>query len=86
MIAKEVGIRAADFDGNAAAYLQAVYRGQHRGDPIMMDAAHRALGMSGGEGVTPDMHRVHHSLDYRETDSNFSFNLTWRDPLSGMTA
>jgi sterol desaturase/sphingolipid hydroxylase (fatty acid hydroxylase superfamily) len=28
--------------------------------------------------VTPDMHRVHHSTDMRETDSNYGFNLsTW---------
>jgi len=25
--------------------------------------------------VTPDMHRVHHSIDRNETDSNFGFNL-----------
>jgi sterol desaturase/sphingolipid hydroxylase (fatty acid hydroxylase superfamily) len=31
--------------------------------------------------VTPDMHRVHHSLDRRETDSNFGFNLPWWDRL-----
>ncbi len=33
--------------------------------------------------VTPDMHRVHHSVDRRETDSNFGFNLTWWDRLLG---
>jgi sterol desaturase/sphingolipid hydroxylase (fatty acid hydroxylase superfamily) len=31
--------------------------------------------------VTPDMHRVHHSIDRRETDSNFGFNLPWWDRL-----
>lgn len=31
--------------------------------------------------VTPDMHRVHHSWDPRETDSNFGFNLSWWDHL-----
>lgn len=31
--------------------------------------------------VTPDMHRVHHSVIPRETDSNFSFNLPWWDRL-----
>jgi sterol desaturase/sphingolipid hydroxylase (fatty acid hydroxylase superfamily) len=45
--------------------------------------------------VTPDMHRVHHSIDRRETGSNFGFNVPWWDrlfgtyraqpPLSGMT-
>jgi sterol desaturase/sphingolipid hydroxylase (fatty acid hydroxylase superfamily) len=33
--------------------------------------------------VTPDMHRVHHSVDRRETDSNFGFNLPWWDHLFG---
>jgi sterol desaturase/sphingolipid hydroxylase (fatty acid hydroxylase superfamily) len=33
--------------------------------------------------VTPDMHRVHHSIDPRETDSNFGFNLSWWDRLFG---
>jgi sterol desaturase/sphingolipid hydroxylase (fatty acid hydroxylase superfamily) len=33
--------------------------------------------------VTPDMHRVHHSIDSRETDSNFGFNLPWWDRLFG---
>ncbi len=31
--------------------------------------------------VTPDMHRVHHSLLRRETDSNFGFNFPWWDRL-----
>ncbi len=33
--------------------------------------------------VTPDMHRVHHSVDYRESASNFGFNLPWWDRLFG---
>lgn len=33
--------------------------------------------------VTPDMHRVHHSIDPRETNSNFGFNLPWWDRLLG---
>lgn len=31
--------------------------------------------------VTPDMHRVHHSIVMRETNSNFGFNLPWWDYL-----
>ena len=31
--------------------------------------------------VTPDMHRVHHSIEPRETNSNFGFNLPWWDRL-----
>ncbi len=33
--------------------------------------------------VTPDMHRVHHSVVHRETDSNFGFNFPWWDRLFG---
>jgi len=33
--------------------------------------------------VTPDMHRVHHSILVRETNSNFGFNLPWWDRLLG---
>lgn len=31
--------------------------------------------------VTPDMHRVHHSVEPQETNSNFGFNLPWWDRL-----
>lgn len=31
--------------------------------------------------VTPDMHRVHHSTDRRETDSNYGFNFPFWDRL-----
>jgi sterol desaturase/sphingolipid hydroxylase (fatty acid hydroxylase superfamily) len=33
--------------------------------------------------VTPDMHRVHHSIAVDETNSNFGFNLSWWDRLLG---
>ena len=33
--------------------------------------------------VTPDVHRVHHSVDPRETNSNYGFNLPWWDRLLG---
>jgi sterol desaturase/sphingolipid hydroxylase (fatty acid hydroxylase superfamily) len=33
--------------------------------------------------VTPDMHRVHHSIIPHETNSNFGFNLPWWDYLFG---
>jgi sterol desaturase/sphingolipid hydroxylase (fatty acid hydroxylase superfamily) len=33
--------------------------------------------------VTPDMHRVHHSIVVNETNSNFGFNLAWWDRLLG---
>jgi len=33
--------------------------------------------------VTPEMHRVHHSVVIRETNSNFGFNLPWWDRLLG---
>lgn len=33
--------------------------------------------------VTPDVHRVHHSVHREETDSNFGFSVTWWDRLFG---
>lgn len=33
--------------------------------------------------VTPDMHRVHHSIIVGETNSNFGFNLPWWDRMFG---
>ena len=33
--------------------------------------------------VTPDMHRVHHSVEDNETNSNFGFSLPWWDRLFG---
>lgn len=33
--------------------------------------------------VTPDMHRVHHSIEDDEANSNFGFNLSWWDRLFG---
>jgi sterol desaturase/sphingolipid hydroxylase (fatty acid hydroxylase superfamily) len=33
--------------------------------------------------VTPDMHRVHHSVLRHETDRNYGFNLPWWDRLFG---
>ena len=33
--------------------------------------------------VTPDMHRVHHSVEDDESNCNFGFNLTWWDRMLG---
>jgi sterol desaturase/sphingolipid hydroxylase (fatty acid hydroxylase superfamily) len=33
--------------------------------------------------VTPEMHRIHHSMEADETNSNFGFNLPWWDRLFG---
>lgn len=33
--------------------------------------------------VTPDMHRIHHSVDRSEHDSNYGFALSWWDRLFG---
>lgn len=33
--------------------------------------------------VTPDMHRVHHSVDRVEADHNYGFNVPWWDRLFG---
>lgn len=45
--------------------------------PQALDRALRAV------LVTPDMHRVHHSIDPREHHSNFGFCLSWWDRLFG---
>jgi sterol desaturase/sphingolipid hydroxylase (fatty acid hydroxylase superfamily) len=45
--------------------------------PTRLDSVLRTL------VVTPDMHRVHHSVIRRETDSNFGFNFPWWDRLCG---
>lgn len=33
--------------------------------------------------ITPDFHRVHHSMEAEETNSNFGFSLPWWDMLFG---
>jgi sterol desaturase/sphingolipid hydroxylase (fatty acid hydroxylase superfamily) len=43
--------------------------------PVRVDRALRRL------LVTPDMHRVHHSVHRHEHDSNYGFNLSWWDHL-----
>ena len=45
--------------------------------PVAMDRIIRAL------LVTPDMHRVHHSVQRDETNSNYGFNLPWWDRIFG---
>lgn len=45
--------------------------------PLALDRVLRLL------VVTPDMHRVHHSVVIRETNSNFGFNFPWWDRLFG---
>lgn len=45
--------------------------------PLVLDRVLRLL------LVTPDMHRVHHSIEEDETNSNFAFNLSVWDRLFG---
>ncbi len=45
--------------------------------PVTIDRVLRLL------VVTPDMHRVHHSIVEIETDSNFGFNFPWWDRIFG---
>src|SRR5262245_36720488 len=45
--------------------------------PALLEPVLRAL------VVTQDMHRVHHSILRRETDSNFGFSFPWWDRLFG---
>ncbi|MFC1639203.1 sterol desaturase family protein [Gemmatimonadota bacterium] len=47
------------------------------GIPVTVDAVLRWL------IVTPDMHRVHHSVNFDESNRNFGFNLPWWDRLLG---
>lgn len=47
---------------------------------IRLGAADRWLRLA---VVTPDMHRVHHSIERREHDSNYGFNLSIWDRLLG---
>ena len=43
--------------------------------PLRLDRALRWM------VVTPDMHRIHHSVARDEHDSNFGFNVSWWDRL-----
>lgn len=45
--------------------------------PIRLDKALRVF------LVTPDMHRVHHSIQHTEHNRNFGFNLPWWDRIFG---
>lgn len=55
----------------------ALFNHANVGIPISIDRWLRCL------VVTPDMHRVHHSVIRRETDSNFGFNLSCWDRVFG---
>jgi sterol desaturase/sphingolipid hydroxylase (fatty acid hydroxylase superfamily) len=55
----------------------AMFNHANAGLPPRVDAVLRWL------VVTPDMHRVHHSIVPRETNSNFGFSLPWWDRLFG---
>ena len=52
----------------------------NHGNVVMPPALDRVLRLV---VVTPDMHRVHHSVIANETNSNFGFNLPWWDRLFG---
>ncbi len=45
--------------------------------PLKFDARLRLI------VVTPDMHRVHHSTDMKEANTNFGFNFPWWDKMFG---
>jgi sterol desaturase/sphingolipid hydroxylase (fatty acid hydroxylase superfamily) len=55
----------------------ALFNHGNLGLPVRLDRWLRLL------VVTPDMHRVHHSVLRVETDSNYGFNLPWWDRLFG---
>jgi sterol desaturase/sphingolipid hydroxylase (fatty acid hydroxylase superfamily) len=52
----------------------------NHGNVRMHERADRALRVA---VVTPDMHRVHHSVNIWETTSNFGFILSWWDRVFG---
>src|SRR4030095_11374271 len=54
-----------------------MFNNSNRAMPIWLDRLVRLV------VVTPDMHRVHHSIRRHETDSNFGFNLPWWDRAFG---
>jgi sterol desaturase/sphingolipid hydroxylase (fatty acid hydroxylase superfamily) len=54
-----------------------MFNHSNAGMPLWLDRMVRLI------VVTPDMHRVHHSIKRHETDSNFGFNLPWWDRLFG---
>ncbi len=45
--------------------------------PLWLDRAVRTI------FVTPDMHRVHHSIEHNEIDSNYGFNFSFWDRMFG---
>lgn len=55
----------------------AIFNHGNVGIPSQVDRVLRLL------VVTPDMHRVHHSVLPQETNSNFGFNFPWWDRLLG---
>ncbi|MEZ5796648.1 MAG: sterol desaturase family protein [Paracoccaceae bacterium] len=55
----------------------ALFNHANVGLPVALDRVLRLV------VVTPDMHRVHHSVDPREANSNYGFNLAWWDRLLG---
>lgn len=71
--APAVAVLAFEVILNAAALF-------NHGNVRLPDAIDRRLRLA---IVTPDMHRVHHSLHRQETDSNFGFCLSWWDRLFG---
>ena len=64
-------------DGRTGPLRAAPARGRHVYISVAVDRCLRLL------VVTPDMHRVHHSVHRYEHDSNFGFNLPWWDRLCG---
>lgn len=61
----------------SALNLTAMFNHSNIRIPKAADAALRLL------VVTPDMHRVHHSLNGDETNRNFGFNFPWWDRIFG---
>ena len=69
----------ADVDGTVRGLMQRMAEIMYTCQGIGLAAPQ--LGVLRRVIVTPDMHRVHHSTDIAETDSNYGFNLSIWDRL-----
>jgi hypothetical protein len=95
LVSRSLGVTAATLTGWRDAFLAAgeaaLTTKLSTGEDVQSDRLKARLGAALNRldkvlrwfVVTPDMHRVHHSILRTETDSNFGFNLPWWDRVFG---
>jgi len=71
---KKVGINAKGFSDEAKTYVADTTSKFNHSNIIIPRTVDRWMRLL---VVTPDIHRVHHSVNVRETNSNYGFNLSW---------